>query len=937
MRRIALAVVMLACLWANVWAADNPQLDAGLVAHYPFDEGAGAVAHDRSGNGNDGKIIGGAKWTKGKFGSALEFNGKDGYVDCGMSKSLNIASQGTVMLWCRPRSNQGGLANFGADETWRARLMFAVDLYHGGGGVRGCMANGETGRDFVGFGRMVMNEWVHFAYTFDDKIIHMYRDGALVATWPVIVKPNLDGAYLWIGRTRAGVAVRHFFHGLLDEVRVYNRPLSAKEIRRLYRKDAPGRGKDMTIFRRPSIETQVYRGPGKIVVKLNSSGMQPLPEGSRLQADLCKPGKDRPIRRLETCDIIATDPAEVIFDAADLDEDYYALRARVIGPNKKQIGEERSVLVEWPGRLPEFKNIKILNNLCWELLNVHSGLFGEIDEKQEFTLPYDRWVLIRTTAVVGKKGKISVRLDSDPKDVDPIRHSKQGKSTLEAMRYLKAGKHAVVVTRQGKAHLRRLVVRAVPELQHAFYGADSRLRPYGPYDWDFLKKDVLPNVNTMLAGLEHYRRGDAFDRLKEWKRMGRKWVSYKWIPREFFKEEGDPAEKFYKFWSDCAAYQNPLVDGLIVDEFYGGDRTDYDVYSEVVKKLNSNPEFKGTAFYPYCDLMNAKDRSSEFGKVCMEGGGYLCWEAYFSEVADQAEARRIMYRKMVNQMPFWEEAIPGCTRRMVIVLCYMSAPTESSNRRPDVDFNVFMDMQMNLIANHPAFFGLGGLQEYHCGYSDEENVRWAGRLYRHYALEGNTEPINDDPYNLTHISNPDFAEGTEGWNIQPAEKDSIQAKSYKRYGRMQSRWPETSDGDTFLWMKRSAGKPNKFSQEIKHLTPGRLYSMKMITADYQNLINGVSERKTNAVSIKLDNVEILPGDDKSFQFSTASPIAAGKFTTEKKLYTNYHWRVFRAKKKTAKLTVSDWKSDTEPGGPIGQELMYNFIEIQPYIESQKDE
>ena len=47
---------------------------------------------------------------------------------------------------------------------------------------------------------------------------------------------------------------------------------------------------------------------------------------------------------------------------------------------------------------------------------------------------------------------------------------------------------------------------------------------------------------------------------------------------------------------------------------------------------------------------------------------------------------------------------------------------------------------------------------------------------------------------------------------------------------------------------------------------------------------------------------------------------------------NYHWRVFRAKGATAKLTVTDWQDDKQPGGPIGQELMFNSIEIQPYIE-----
>ena len=47
---------------------------------------------------------------------------------------------------------------------------------------------------------------------------------------------------------------------------------------------------------------------------------------------------------------------------------------------------------------------------------------------------------------------------------------------------------------------------------------------------------------------------------------------------------------------------------------------------------------------------------------------------------------------------------------------------------------------------------------------------------------------------------------------------------------------------------------------------------------------------------------------------------------------NYHWRVFMAKETTTKLTVTDWQHDQQPGGPIGQELMFNFIEVQPYIE-----
>ena len=56
------------------------------------------------------------------------------------------------------------------------------------------------------------------------------------------------------------------------------------------------------------------------------------------------------------------------------------------------------------------------------------------------------------------------------------------------------------------------------------------------------------------------------------------------------------------------------------------------------------------------------------------------------------------------------------------------------------------------------------------------------------------------------------------------------------------------------------------------------------------------------------------------------------FDRENNLYVTYHRVVFRARGTTATLTISDWASETEPGGPIGRRLMHNFIEVQPYLE-----
>ena len=60
--------------------------------------------------------------------------------------------------------------------------------------------------------------------------------------------------------------------------------------------------------------------------------------------------------------------------------------------------------------------------------------------------------------------------------------------------------------------------------------------------------------------------------------------------------------------------------------------------------------------------------------------------------------------------------------------------------------------------------------------------------------------------------------------------------------------------------------------------------------------------------------------------------ASGKFDGENQLYTTYQRIVFRPTSEAATLTISDWASDKKLGGPIGQELAFNFIQVQPYLE-----
>ena len=77
---------------------DIDELMKSAVGVWLFDEGKGKVAKDISKEGNDGELVKNPKWVKGKFGQALEFNGKDNCVQTG-EKLLDNLKEFTILLW----------------------------------------------------------------------------------------------------------------------------------------------------------------------------------------------------------------------------------------------------------------------------------------------------------------------------------------------------------------------------------------------------------------------------------------------------------------------------------------------------------------------------------------------------------------------------------------------------------------------------------------------------------------------------------------------------------------------------------------------------------------------------------------------------------------------------------------------------------------------
>ena len=202
-------------------------VDPDLAAHWKFDDGAGTVAFDSSGNGNDGEFVGDPKWVPGHLGGALEFDGDD-YLNCGNGPSLQIRDEITIAFWFKVEAFQNTWEAFMAkgDNSYRtSRSAGTGDGTHMG--ASGTSVGGGNGW-FDAPTIVTDNQWHHMAATYDGAEGKIYIDGILELTSPGTGQINESTYDLWIGANSQQSG--RFFNGLLDDMRIYSRALMDIEI-----------------------------------------------------------------------------------------------------------------------------------------------------------------------------------------------------------------------------------------------------------------------------------------------------------------------------------------------------------------------------------------------------------------------------------------------------------------------------------------------------------------------------------------------------------------------------------------------------------------------------------------------------------------------------------------------------------------------------------
>jgi hypothetical protein len=208
----------------DVVVSNSSQNPSGLVASYGFNQGSGVQVADASGQGNTGTISS-ATWTaSGKYGSALSFNGTSSWVTVADAPSLDLTAGMTIEAWVNPASGSG----------WRTVALkedaggLAFALYSANGASRPAgFVHTTTDVGLNGTAAVPLNTWSHLAITFDGTTLRMFLNGVQTGTRTITGAVGMTSGALRIGGNSVW---GEYFKGLIDEVRIYNRPLTAAEI-----------------------------------------------------------------------------------------------------------------------------------------------------------------------------------------------------------------------------------------------------------------------------------------------------------------------------------------------------------------------------------------------------------------------------------------------------------------------------------------------------------------------------------------------------------------------------------------------------------------------------------------------------------------------------------------------------------------------------------
>lgn len=212
-----------------------------LVGYWKMDREDGSNstrAIDSSGLGNNGTVLGGAIFTnEGRFKEGYKFDGVDDYIVTAVNpSSLNIIGNLSLSFWVKRMSDWDYYDGFIEKRTSNSGAPYCIYAYGSGDDIQFGYSNGTGWGTAVNVLNIPLNQWTHVAFVrnMDNQQTYSYKNGVLqatVATHGQAIATNTEALRIGYGAAAATGALNN---SILDEVRIYNRSLSASEVAALY-------------------------------------------------------------------------------------------------------------------------------------------------------------------------------------------------------------------------------------------------------------------------------------------------------------------------------------------------------------------------------------------------------------------------------------------------------------------------------------------------------------------------------------------------------------------------------------------------------------------------------------------------------------------------------------------------------------------------------
>ena len=224
---LAGAVVTPGPIWFFQVNANNP------LAWWKLDELTGTIAADSAG-ANTGAYVNaptlGQSGAATNTGTSVTLNGTSQAVTIGNPTALQITGQITVAAWIRPTSTTGlqDIVAKGYSTSPNGEIYLRINA----GNYQFGSWNGSDYSTSVAMPAGDLNNWVHLAGVYDGTAWRIYRNGVQLSATASATGAQTVNAGWAIGAR--GTGTERFFNGRVDDVRLYNRGLSAREVQDLY-------------------------------------------------------------------------------------------------------------------------------------------------------------------------------------------------------------------------------------------------------------------------------------------------------------------------------------------------------------------------------------------------------------------------------------------------------------------------------------------------------------------------------------------------------------------------------------------------------------------------------------------------------------------------------------------------------------------------------